>query len=148
MPTRTDWLLRFIAGADGDDGDLDRIHIMKGMFLFQEEHSPPSEVNYRFRPYDYGPFTSEIYDDLTALKAEGHLRAFEDGFAPGRERYYRVSASGREYLQRVAFDDEHEQVVLSVRREISGLNFHDLLKRVYRAHPASAARSIARGILD
>ena len=73
MPTRTDWLLRFIAGTKHYDGWVDRIRIMKGMFLFQEATGAVPELNYRFQPYDYGPFTPQIYRDIELLERAGHI---------------------------------------------------------------------------
>jgi hypothetical protein len=37
--------------------------------------------------------------------------------------------------------------LINMRVEVSDLNFRDLLKRVYSAHPESARRSVAKDIL-
>ena len=71
MTARQDWLLSFIVGTEHYDSWVDRIRLMKGMFLFQEEGDAPPELDYDFQPYDYGPFTREVYDDLEELKSSG-----------------------------------------------------------------------------
>jgi len=141
MLTRTDWLLRFIAGAEGYDGWIDRIRIMKGMFLFQAEAPAPPEVNYRFQPYDYGPFTAEIYRDLEALIENGHVLDLPGG------KSYRATQQGRDHLSNLQFPPKPLEGLINMRVEVSDLNFRDLLKRVYSAHPESARRSVAKDIL-
>lgn len=142
MPTRTDWLLRFIAGVDSYDGWIDRIRIMKGMYLFQEESPAAPEINYRFQPYDYGPFTPQIYRDLEWLEGEG-LIAETIG-----DRAYRATQQGREHLSQIDFPAASLNALLDLRVEVSDLSFRGLLKRVYEAHPESASRSVAKDVLD
>lgn len=141
MPTRTDWLLRFIAGTDSYDSWIDRIRIMKGMFLFQEETPGAARVNYKFVPFDYGPFTPEIYRDLEMLLNDGYIAASPDG------KSFRATRQGREYLTDIEFPRDAEGALIEMRVEVCGLSFRDLLKRVYLAHPESAKRSVARDIL-
>ena len=142
MPTRTEWLLSFIAGAEDDDSWIDRIRIMKGIFLFQAETDAPTAVNYTFRPYDYGPFTPEIYRDLEALTGAGYIVESSGGSA------YRATQQGREHLATLKFPPKPQQALMEKRVEVLDLNFRELLKRVYSAHPKSASRSVAKDVLD
>jgi len=142
MPSRSDWLLRFIAGTDHYDGWIDRIRVMKGMFLFQEDgHAPRWEVDYKFRPYDYGPFTEEIYRDAMLLIERGLVAEAVEAKA------YRVTEAGRRYLSTVQFDPKPLAALIELRVLVSDLSFRELLKTVYQKHPASAARSIAKDVL-
>ena len=140
-PTRQDWLLRFIAGTPTANGPVDVIRMMKGLFLFQEESKPPPAVNYSFRPYDYGPFTPEIYRDAEYLEREGLVKSSDNN------RAYAVTAEGLRRLVGLSFDPHSESDLLTFRREVSRLSFRSLLRRVYKAHPASAERSVAKDIL-
>ena len=142
MLTRTDWLLRFIAGPENYDGWIDSIRVMKGIFLFQEETDAPRAINYKFRPYDYGPFTKEIYRDLEALMEEGYV------VQSTGDSNYRVTQHGRDYLNTLEFPEKPLEELMGLRIEVSELGFRDLLKRVYIAHPASARRSVAKDVLD
>ena len=141
-PTRADWLLRFIAGSENHDGPVDVIRLMKGMFLFQEEKHAPREVNYKFRPYDYGPFTAEIYRDAEALEEAGLV------FGSAESKSYRTTGAGRRHLSALDFDSELEQDLIGLRIEVDELSFRALLRRVYMAHPKSAERSIAKDVLS
>ncbi len=141
MPTRQDWLLCFIAGTEGYDSWVDRIRVMKGMFLFQEEGDAPTEVDYSFRPYDYGPFTPEVYHDLEDLERQGSIAASRDA------REYRATAEGCAYLVACDLDSGTVEQLHKLRVEVCDLSFRQLLKRVYEAHPESAQRSIAKDVL-
>ena len=141
MPTRQDWLLRFIASPDAENDWVDRIRVMKGMFLFQHEHSAPAEINYSFAPYNYGPFTPEVYRDVEALLRQGLVAQTRD------EKSYRVTDAGREYVDSIPFDATHSGTLQEIRSEVVRLSFRSLLKRVYEAHPDFAANTVARDVL-
>lgn len=141
MPTRQDWLLCFIVGTEGYDSWVDRIRVMKGMFLFQEEGDAPSEVDYAFRPYDYGPFTPEVYHDLEDLEQQGSIAASRDA------KSYRATGEGRIHLDMCDLESGAVERLRELRVEVCALSFRDLLKRVYEAHPESAKRSIAKDVL-
>ncbi|MBK9344659.1 MAG: hypothetical protein IPN07_16850 [Dehalococcoidia bacterium] len=142
MPTRQDWLLNFVAGTGPDAGWVDKLQIMKGMFLFQNEGKPPAEVNYRFQPYDYGPFTTEVYRDLDILVGAGVVQPSLDG------KSFRVTPAGAASLGRVLYEREQAQRLQELRSEVTQLSFRALLKRVYEAHPEFATKSRARDVLQ
>ncbi len=144
MTARQDWLLLFIVGTEHYDSWVDRIRLMKGMFLFQEDGDAPPEVDYDFQPYDYGPFTREVYEDLEELGRRGLILEARDG------KSYRATAAGRsrfEDLYELGLDAEAVERLRNLRVELDDLTFRQLLKRVYDAHPESAARSVARDVL-
>src|ERR1700689_4427203 len=63
---RRDWLLLFAAYEGAPDG-LDPIRFQKGLFLFARRARVPARSNYTFKPYDYGPMSTAIYNDLDRL---------------------------------------------------------------------------------
>jgi uncharacterized protein YwgA len=115
---------------------------MKGMFLFQAETEAPSEVDYKFKPYDYGPFTPQIYRDLEELADESYIVESTGG------KSYRATNNGRAYLMDIEFPERHLEDLIEMRVIVEDLSFRDLLKRVYSRHPESARRSIAKDVLD
>lgn len=146
MTARQDWLLLFIVGTKHYDSWVDRIRLMKGMFLFQEEGDAPPEVDYNFHPFDYGPFTREVYDDLEELSREGLIIEARDG------KSYRATAAGCSRINDLVthpleLDPPAVEHLQSLRVELGDLGFRQLLKRVYEAHPESAARSVAKDVL-
>ena len=140
FPERQDWLLRFIAGDPGDEPWIDRIRLMKGMFLFQRRPTAPGEINYAFKPYDYGPFTPDVYRDVEALSDEGFVIS-------SSEHAYRATEFGKEYLGSLSFPGALEHELLSIREEVISLSFRELLRKVYSEHPESASRSVAKDII-
>lgn len=146
MTARQAWLLLFIVGTEHYDSWVDRIRLMKGMFLFQEEGSAPPEVDYYFQPYDYGPFTRELYDDLEELSHQGLIIEARNG------KSYRATAAGCSRIDDLVshplgMDSAAVEYLRDLRVELDDLTFRQLLKRVYEAHPESAARSVAKDVL-
>ena len=74
--SRPDWALLLIAnealGVEGPE-TLDPVRIQKGMFLLSMRGPRGAGDLYRFRPYNWGPFSSDLYGDLDFLVATGAL---------------------------------------------------------------------------
>src|SRR5437773_8648050 len=65
--SRRDWLL--VALTEAGDRGLSPVQIQKTMFLFKNgtDRVLDEDQFYDFRPYNYGPFDSQIYRDLEDL---------------------------------------------------------------------------------
>ncbi len=140
--TRRDWLLLALAAADGED--LTPVQIQKVMFLLGEKMggSLPSRY-YEFKPYNYGPFSREVYQDAEALDREGMVRvspgvpgrrwatyaATEVGLGRARQISPKVDARALGYLRRV---------VTWAR----SLTFQELVSAIYREFPDQRANSV------
>ena len=59
-------------------GRISRIKLVKMMFLISRDMK-----SYEFVPYKYGPFSFEMYHDLTKLEKAGFLLQSKDHAAPG-----------------------------------------------------------------
>lgn len=114
--------MRFIGGDGRDTPWVDRIRVMKGIFLFQKRGGAPGDINYSFRPYDYGPFTPEIYREIDALTNNGFVFSSPGGQA------YRITDVGRRHLAGLVFPPDQDAELLGVRREVVELRFIDLLR--------------------
>jgi hypothetical protein len=136
-----DWLLLFLAG-NGHEEPLDPIRIQKGMFLLSMRG--PQRNLYEFEPYDWGPFSREIYRDLDALERDSLVLSEA---APGQTwRLYRTSIEGTRRAQQFAgrMDDAHVRWLLDTRRFVTERSFLRLLQDIYDAYPAYAANSRLR----
>jgi uncharacterized protein len=138
---RRDWLLLYLA-LKGAPAGLDPVKIQKGMFLFAMEADVPDHEKYEFRPYNYGPMSPQIYSDLEALEAEGHISSEK---APGYSwRYYRPTESGIERARalRDAADRDAVHKLFEIKADVAQKSFNALLRDVYERYPAYAARSV------
>jgi uncharacterized protein YwgA len=125
---------------------LDRIHIMKALFLLQRRAGKIPDY-FHFEPYLYGPCSFEVYDALTALEREGLIvRPLHP--MPHWVAYY-LTERGKKEAEKAVHDldlklREHLE---AVTREVSQLGFYELLKRVYDEAPEFAENSVLKGIL-
>lgn len=118
--------------------------LMKYVFVFQMRNRARQRL-YAFRPYKYGPFAREIYDQLTVLEAEGLVRQREGGRAGEREwRAIELTPKGRAYAEKIRppFDAEIMGELTVIAREYGPLDHEALLDRVYAEYPEFARRSI------
>ena len=137
-----DWLVLLF---DGAGEPLDRVRIQKSMFLFAERSKAPAGEKYEFRPYHYGPFSSDIYRDLDQLVSEGRLRleADSDGSAsPG----YSLTGPGQRMVEelRARAAGERLELLRSLRDWVTARSFGTLLNDVYRLYPQYAVNSVFR----
>jgi hypothetical protein len=142
---RGDWLLLFLSrealGVDGPEG-LDPIRIQKGLFLLSRRG--PARNLYPFRPYNWGPFSADIYSDLERLEESGLISGDR---MPGRSwRLYRCTAAGdaqaievASHLRRVELD-----WLGQTRRFVTERSFDGLLRDIYHEYPEYAQKSLMR----
>jgi uncharacterized protein len=118
------------------------------MFLLAQERELPVGEQYVFRPYDYGPFSSEIYSDLDELRARGLV---EEHDAPGYT-WSRYAATGhgiavaQELLDALPRERVGDVVWLAaLKRDVLSMSFPELLRYVYSRFPDYAQNSIFTG---
>jgi uncharacterized protein YwgA len=125
---------------------LDRIHIMKALFLFQRRAGEIPDY-FHFEPYLFGPCSFEVYDALTALESEG-LVVRPAHPTPQWVAYYLTERGEKEAEAAVrALDPQLRERLEAVAQEVSQLGFYDLLKRVYEEAPEFAVNSVVKEIL-
>jgi uncharacterized protein YwgA len=145
--TRRDWLMLFIS-FEGAPRGLDPVRLQKGMFLFgQEVAEVPSDQKYAFRPYNYGPMSKAIYDDLDGLVADGlvetvpmegqswlRYRPTEHGVERGMQLLEAADPQARFAVQQL----------YDTKRAVAGMSFDALLEDGYERYPAFATNSVFR----
>lgn len=140
---RTDWLLLFI-GLPGDRYDTDQLRVMKGLFLLGQEGPQELRDLYNFTPYDFGPFDTGIYRDLSVLEAQNLIAVDE---IPGTsKRLYRVTPDGQQRMNvlTAALPEATVRKIREVKGYVTSLSFINLLREVYAKYPAYAVKSVAR----
>src|SRR4051812_43253500 len=95
LTPRQETLLVFLRAGGGER--VDPIRIQKALFILAKETPKdwlPTEARYRFEPYNYGPYSTDIYYDLERLERDGYVETSE---LPGRSwKYYSLSPEGNE----------------------------------------------------
>lgn len=143
LTPRQSMLLLLISKADAPG--LDPIRIMKGQFLLAMEvpaHWMRAEARYAFVPYNYGPYSSEIYRDLDLLE---QMNLIGRTTLPGRSwSYYYSTEAGTACADEIASTLEPALVkyIDSVRHFVSSVSFSDLLRAVYQRYPEYAVNSV------
>ncbi len=138
---KKDWILIALRQTP-----LDRIHIMKMLFLIWHRSGRKLLDYFEFVPYLYGPCSFEVYSILDRLQAEGYIVQPPHPM-PQWVNYYLTEKARREAdviaktgpLEIVRFIEE-------VAKEVSQLDFSELLRKVYAEAPDFAANSIFRGV--
>lgn len=143
MLSREDYVLLLIS-LPGGRYDLDRIRVMKGMFLLAEEAPDGMPKLHNFKAYDWGPFSPDVYDDLDTLERRG-LIAVEGGV---RHRYetYRATSLGQVRAAQLigSLPKPVAEKVAEVKNLVTSMPFLHLLEYVYDRHPDYAKRSKLR----
>ncbi|WP_428939675.1 hypothetical protein [Fontivita pretiosa] len=144
MRNRRDWTLVAIAAAP--DHCLTPVQLQKSLFIFGDRLPQlVGEKYYRFRPYNYGPFSAEVYHDAEELAADG-LLSIES--VPGqRWPQYCATAAGIECarIASAAMPAEVHQYLKELVGWAKSLRFRDLLEAVYSTYPEYAVNSVFRG---
>jgi uncharacterized protein len=139
---RLDLVLAILAAADGRP--YTPVQIQKAVFLICDEF--PELIDdgpeFHFEPYDYGPFDSDVYDEISRLENAGFAdiapsaygnwntyAASDEGVKVGRRLLGRLNADAGHYVERVS-------------AWVRSLSFPRLVKSIYEAYPHMRANSI------
>ena len=127
---------------------IDPIRVMKGMFLIAMETPVdwlPEEDRYEFQPYNWGPFSKDVYSDLEVLQGLGYVSILA---RPGRSwNSYSLTEGGRVEANEVSegLDPRLGKYVDAVSQFVMRTGFSDLLNAVYKRYPDYATRSLLGG---
>lgn len=129
------WLLLVI----GDT--IQPIQIQKTMFKFAMESGASESEIYDFAPYIWGPCSFDIYDDLSTLRAAGHVETARSGRGWNS---YKLTAAGRTRVEQLRknSDDGHLRYLDETRDWVLSRKFEDLLRDVYKDYPDYATQSM------
>ena len=132
---KCDWLL--ISIGEG----IEPIQLQKLLFKFAEESEAPQGELYEFEPYNWGPCSFEIYDDLSALRSNDLLEAIPCGRGWNK---YRLTCKGKDQVEKL----KHSADAKLLKRldgnyqYVTNRNFGQLLKDVYEDYPEFAKKSL------
>lgn len=132
---KKDWLLIALGER------LEPIQVQKTLFKFAEESGAEESERYDFEPYNWGPCSFDIYDDLAELREEGLVE-----FQPSGRGWnvYHVTEKGTQagLELRESVNSDLVSTMDDIREYVTSRSFSRLLKDVYSDYPSSAERSL------
>lgn len=139
---RRDWALLTLAAAAGEE--LTPVQLQKVLFLVGErQRDKVGRGFYVFSPYNFGPFSADVYADAEQLEREGLARI--DRGAPGRSwSLYAITPEGTERAREVALKAPQglPEYIGRLVAWARPLTFQQLVSAVYRAYPGQRKNSI------
>lgn len=144
MMHRKDWLLLAIA-ASGKKG-LSPVVMQKVLFLLGKQMPRAvGEGYYTFKPYNYGPFTTEIYTDASQLESDGLIVSVQQaGRSWSQLLLTPAGADVVNHIHETAPKDAISYLEKLVEWAIP-LSFQDLVGHVYQLYPDMKQNSVFQG---
>ncbi len=139
---RREFVLATLASA-GEYATFLPVQIQKIFFLIDREAAYLVDgPHFNFRPYDYGPFDSSVYDVLNALNVNG----FVNIDSSGRYRRYCLTVGGfsvgEATLSQLPLATQ--RFLKDTVRWVRSLRFDQLVAAIYREFPDMKVNSIFR----
>jgi len=142
--------MALLYACDGEEIE-GRTRLQKLVFLMEQEIDDEIEQvlqspKYSFVPYDYGPFSRELYDDLDRLEEDGLIEVEEEDTTDGKVKYtYRLTEEGESWVQ-LQLSEHSPGAVFQFAEELKGtyndMLLSDLIDRVYAEYPEYAENSV------
>jgi uncharacterized protein YwgA len=169
-------LLLYAKGEKNEVGESVRgiTRLEKLVYLLDQEGGFHKYISdYQFEPYDFGPFSSELWDDIETLKDEGLVetqkissRYFvevsdgekaleeeneftENVVESSKEKemeIYSLSEIGKRVAEQL-FDEltpEEQSVLENIKKEFNSISLFELIRYVYLKYPKSTTYSRIR----
>ena len=136
---KEDWVLVALLCAP-----LDRLRLMKALFLFWLDSGRDIPGFFVFEPYLYGPCSFELYRILDQLETS-HFVSRAPHAVPQRARYH-LTPRGRNRAEQVrnSLPVQTFDLLCHDAKFAADAEFLSLLREVYRRAPEFAVRSVAR----
>jgi len=138
--TKKDLLL--IALAAGEKSEYTPVQIQKLMFLIEKNVGNRIDApHFEFKPYDYGPFDSSIYELLRELESDELASA-----SMTYRGWKKHSLTDAGIVMAAELSKSIDATVISYIKEVSKfvrtLSFVDLVSSIYKAYPEMKVNSV------
>ncbi len=132
---KQDWLVLAIGES------IQPIQLQKTLFKFAKESGVPVTELYEFVPYNWGPCSFQIYEDLSVLRTNGLVEVKSSGRG---WNLYSLTKQGRakEGTLRKQASSALVKVLDEVRNWVTSRSFEKLLKDVYKDYPQYTTQSL------
>lgn len=139
--SKKDWILLGLRQTP-----IDRIHLMKALFLIWHRSGRKIADYFEFEPYLYGPCSFEVYSILEKLLVDGFV------VQPPHTKFqyvkYHLTEKGKKEVEEISKKVSSDIFrLIEVFNEVSRLDFYMLLRRVYNEAPDFAVNSMFKGVV-
>jgi len=123
---------------------LDRIRLMKTLFLAWHRSRRPPDWPFVFQPYLYGPCAFEVYGALKDMQADGLI--VQPPHPVSQWAPYHLTQAGRRSAPAAGdiLGQGVHQMIRDISRWAGAQGFRSLLTAVYQEAPDFAVNSVAR----
>jgi uncharacterized protein len=132
--------------AAGEGKAFEPVQIQKLVFLFQEKASAAiGSKPFHFKPYDYGPFSKEVYDVLDGLASEGKVEV--QHFPSQSVRKYAATVQGQQEGKSIinSMNGQYKEFLGRLTNWVLSIGFAELVGAVYKEYPDMRANSVFWG---
>jgi uncharacterized protein YwgA len=139
--SRMGWALLVVDAAKPKS--LTPIQLQKALFLFGKQM--PNAVTsgfYDFLPYNYGPFSKEIYSDMECLRDKGLVEELAKPDQNFPEYAISTAGAGQAVQLRRELPVSATQYLDKLVKWVESQSFQNLLHAVYKAYPDFAVNSV------
>lgn len=134
--TPKDWLMLTITSQ------REPIRIQKALFKLSRETDLPDDEIYDFRPYNWGPFSPAIYQDIDSLIMEGSVERTPQPGASWSTYCLTPTGSRRASALRRQADPGMVETLDHICSWIEERSFGELLRDLYAEYPDMAVNSL------
>ncbi len=129
-------ILISLIGCGGSIKDINEpisgsIKLMKEAFLLKMEIT--DQFQYNFVPYDFGPCSFEIYEDLNSLIRGGIIKEEKNN----NFSIYSVASSYEEVVKKLInnLDQKTKETILRIKKDFNRLTYYALIAHIYHKYP-------------
>lgn len=143
MLSRKDWILFVIAASKANN--FQPVQLQKALFLIGRNLSLKDlhvDEFYDFQPYDYGPFSSEIYRDAEVLIRQNLIHI--DQPVDLSYRLYSLTEKGMSVAKKLmqSLRPEVRNYLTNIAKWTVSLSFRQLVSAIYRHYPDMSVNSV------
>lgn len=119
-----------------------RTRMQKLVFLIEKK----LDINeYNFIPYDYGPFSKELYKDIDELINDDYIEEIHEQFEDNIVFTYRLTLKGKKLIKKLLQSPNNIKkinIINIVKSNYCYLTLDELIGKVYAEYPKYAENSI------
>ena len=139
--TKREWVLLVINFAN--EKGLSPLKLQKSVFLLSKNLSEDLDKDfYNFIPYNYGPFSKEIYKDINMLVSDDLIKILE--FRDKKWPEYLITSKGEKTSEKLILNlnDKTKKYLEKLVKWINDLSFLELINVIYSNYPEYKVHSV------